>query len=106
MAMEAYLTLSYSIKWGDVGLLKIALRKVCIIIQAPSANKPKYAREMLRQMHIIDFNAADPVLQNAYIANALVNPRGLPHTFYEMDLLLKHQNGKFKRFRSDRGSSL
>lgn len=98
MAMEVYFTLSYSIKWGDVGLLKIAFRKVCIIIQAPSVNKPKYAQEMLRQMHIIDSNAADLVLQNAYIANALVNPRGLPHTFYEIDLLLEHQNGEFKRF--------
>lgn len=51
-------------------------------------------------------NAADPELRNAYIANALVNIRGLPFTFYEIDLLLEHQNGEFKRFRSDRGSSL
>lgn len=27
-------------------------------------------------------------------------------TFYKIDLLLEHQNGKFKRFQSDRGSSL
>lgn len=56
---------------------------------------------MLRQMHILDKAATDPILQEAYIANALVNPRGLPFTFYEMDLLLEHQNGEFKRFRSD-----
>lgn len=104
--MEAYLTLCWSIKFGDVGLLRDALREVTIILQAPSAKKPKYAREMLRQMHILDTTAADPVLQRAYIANALVNLRGLPFTFYEMDLLLEHQNGEFKRFRSDRGSSL
>lgn len=60
----------------------------------------------MRQIHIIDTTAADFILQEAYLANALVNPRGLPHTFYEMDLLLEHQNGKFKRFRADRGSSL
>lgn len=36
----------------------------------------------------------------------MVNPCGLPHTFYEMDLLLEHQNGESKRFRADRGSSL
>lgn len=99
--MEAYLTLCWSIKWGDVGLLKDALREVTIILQAPSAKKPKYAREMLRQMHVLDTTAADPILQRAYIANALVNLRGLPFTFYEMDLLLEHQNGEFKRFRSD-----
>lgn len=104
--MEAYLTLCYSIKWGDVGRLRNALRKVAIILQASAAKKPKYAREMLRQIHILDTTAADPVLQNAYLANALVNLQGLPQTFYEMDLLLEHQNGKFKRFRADRGSSL
>lgn len=75
-------------------------------MQAPSARKPKYALELLRQLHIIDTTAAHPILQEAYLANALVNLRGLPHTFYKMDLLLEHQNGEFKRFKSDRGSSL
>ena len=92
------MTLSYAIKHGDIGLLRHAIREVTVILQAPSARKPKYAREMLRQLHIIDTKAADPILQEAYLANALVNLRGLPHTFYEMDLLIEHQNGKFKRF--------
>lgn len=105
-AMEPYLTLCYSIKHGDIGLLRHAMREICVILQAPSACKPKYARAMLRQIHIFDTKASDPILQEAYLANALVNPRGLPHTFYEMDLLLEHQNGEFKRFRADRGSSL
>lgn len=82
------------------------MRELTIVLQAPSTRKLKYAREMLHQMHILDTNAADPILRRAYIANALVNPRGLLFTFYEMDLLLEHQNGEFKRFRSDRGSSL
>lgn len=104
--MEAYLTFYYFIKWGDVGLLQIALWKICIIFQAPSANKPKYAREMLRQVYILDSNAADLVLYKAYIANALVKPQGLPHTFYEIDLILEHQNRELKRFQADRGSLL
>lgn len=80
--------------------------------KSPSSCRPhqpkssKYAREMLCQMHILDTTAVDPVFQRAYIANALVNLRGLPFTFYEMDLLLEHQNKEFKRFRSDHGSSL
>lgn len=94
--MEAYHILCYAIKWGDIGLLRSAMREVTIILQAPSAKKPKYSREMLRQMHILDTTAADPILQEAYIANALINPQGLPFTFYGMDLLLEHQNGKFK----------
>ena len=82
------------------------MREVTIILQAPSAKKPKYAREMLYQMHILDTKAADLALQNAYISNALVNLQGLPFIFYEMDLLLEYQNGEFKHFRADCGSSL
>lgn len=104
--MEAYMNLCYAIKFGDTGLLRHAIRDVAIILQAPSSGKPKYAQKLLRQLHIVDTASADPVLQEAYLANALVNPRGLPNTFYEMDLILEHQNGEFKRFRSDRGSSL
>lgn len=46
--MEPYMTLCYAIKHGDTGLLRHAMREVCIILQAPSANKPKYALAMLR----------------------------------------------------------
>lgn len=47
-----------------------------------------------------------PQLQEVYLANALVNPYGLFQTFYKIDLLLKHQNGEFKRFWADKGSLL
>lgn len=104
--VEPYLTLCYSIKNGDIGLLRDALQEVCIIFQASSANKPKYACETLHQLHVIDTPAADIILQKAYLANALVNPQGKSKCFYEMDLLLEHQNRAFKRFRADRGSSL
>lgn len=92
------MTLCHAIKMGDTGLLRHAMREVFIIFQALAASKPKYARAMLRQIHIINTKAANPILQEAYLANALVNPRGMSHTFYEMDLLLEHQNGEFKRF--------
>lgn len=104
--MKPYMSLCYAIKHGDTGLLRHAMREVCVILQALSACQPKYSREMMRQVHIFDTKAVDPILQEAYLANALVNLRGLPDTFYEMDLLLEHQNGEFKRFRADRGSSL
>lgn len=61
---------------------------------------------MLRQVHVFDTKAADLILQEIFLANALVNPRGLKHTFYKMDLLLEYQNGEFKRFQNDCGSSL
>ena len=104
--MEPYMTLCYAIKHGDTGLFCHAMREICVILQALVACKPKYARAMIKQLHIIDTKSAAPILQEAYLANALVNPCGLPHTFYEIDLLLEHQNGEFKRFRADKGSLL
>ena len=98
--IEAYLTFCYAIKIEDVSLLRDAVRKITIILQALSARNPKYAWKMLHQMHILDINAANSELRNTYIANALVNIQSLPFTFYEMDLLLEHQNGEFKQFRS------
>lgn len=35
-----------------------------------------YAKELLPQVHILDTKAADPILRNAYIYNALINSRG------------------------------
>lgn len=92
------MTFCYAIKNGDISLLKHAMREVYIIFQAPAASKPKYARAMLRQVYIFDIKAADPSFQEGYLANALVNPRGKPKSFYKMDLLLEHQNGKFQQF--------
>lgn len=100
------MSLCYAIKFGDMDLLCHTIREICIILQAPLPGKPKYARAMLRQIHVFDTEAADPILQEAYLANALVKLRKLPHTFYEMNLLLEHQNSEFKRFRADRGLSL
>ena len=104
--MEVYLTLCYSIKHGNVGPLQSAMREVCIILQAPAANKPTYVCKMLRQLHIIDTNLFNPILNQVFLANALVNPQGQKDLFYEVDLLLEHQNRKFKQFCLDRGSSL
>lgn len=51
---------------------------------------------MLKQLHIFDTKACHPQLQMTYLVNALVNPCRLPHTFYEIDFLLEHQNKEFK----------
>ena len=34
----------------------------------------------------------------AYLPNILMNSYKLPYTFYEIDILLKYQNTKFKHF--------
>lgn len=90
----------------DTGNLKHTLKEICIIPQSLMLGKQKYTKAMLNQVHIFDTKATDLVLQETYQANALVNPEGQPGTFYEMDLLLKHQNREFKRFQSDHDLSL
>lgn len=62
IVVEAYLTLSYSIKIDDINLLKIAMQEIAIILQAFSAKKPKYYKKMGYQMHILDIKAAHPIL--------------------------------------------
>ena len=94
--METYLTLCYLIKWIDIGILRDIMKEITIILQAPSAKKPKYTREMLRQMHILDIITANLVLKNAYIATVLVKLQDLPYTFYKINLLLEYYNKEFK----------
>ena len=60
--MEPYITFYYTIKNGDIGLLKHAIREICIIFQVPVASKPKYTRAILRQVHIFDTKAVDSML--------------------------------------------
>lgn len=60
------------------------------------AKKPKYAKEILRQMHILNTTFVNSILKKAYITNVLINLQGLLFIFYQMNLLLKHQNGEFK----------
>ena len=73
--MKSYMTLCYAIKNGVIGLLKYALREIAIIFQARAAKKPKYAKALLRQVHIIDTKAADPVLQEVYLAKLWLIPK-------------------------------
>lgn len=83
---------------GDISLFCHIIRELCIIFQAPVVLKLKYTKAMLRQIHIINIITANLILPEAYLANILVNPRGMSHIFYEIDLLLKYQNRKFKQF--------
>lgn len=53
-------------------------------------SNPKYARAMLRQVYIINIKAANPIFQEVYLANVLINFRKILQTFYKMDLLLEH----------------
>lgn len=56
------MTFYYTIKNGDISLLKYTMREVYIILQAPATLKPKHVKAMLRQIHIFDTKAGDPSL--------------------------------------------
>lgn len=78
--------------------MRNVLSEIAIILQVLVAKKSQCAKKMLYQIHILDIIASNLILQNAYIANTLVNFWGLSHIFYEINLLLKYQNGEFKCF--------
>lgn len=73
--IEPYMTICYAIKNGDIGLLKHAMREVCIIFQALTGSKPKYVRAILKQVYIFDTKVAYQILQEVYLANTFVNLR-------------------------------
>lgn len=79
------------------------MQNLIIVLQVSLAKKPKYVREMLNQMHILDLNVADPILWQTYIANILINIYSLLFMFYKMDLFLEYQNSEFKQFWLDCG---
>ena len=103
--MGIYLTLCHAIKFADIGLLRQALREVCILFQAKEANASNYAPELLRLMHLYDSEAADLILQEAMLINGLVNLSGKPGKSFEIDRLVEFLNGMVALVRRDRISS-
>lgn len=96
--IKPYTILLYAIKHGNIGFFQYVVEEIILILLALAAKKPKYARAMMRPVYLFDIRASDPQLQKAYLANLLVHPHILLHTFYEIDLLLEHQNREFKCF--------
>lgn len=92
------MTLCYIIKHNDMGHFYYVMREVYLILQAPSVSKSKYTYEIMMQVHIFDNKAANPIFQENYLANSLINLQKLLNLFYKIDLLLEYQNGKFKQF--------
>lgn len=56
------------------------------------------ASQNMVEKYLNKSTSLDPLLQEAYLAIALVNSKNFPYTFYKIDLLLEHQDGKFKCF--------
>jgi hypothetical protein len=83
--METYKTLKYAIKYADVGLIKRALARCCLLFHG--SNKSKYAFLSLYMFWLTQTDAASEELQAAILANSLVNLRGATDSWFEMDRL-------------------
>ncbi|KAL8635581.1 MAG: hypothetical protein Q9228_006941 [Teloschistes exilis] len=100
--VEQYLTLRYAIKFADIGLLRLCLRTITLMFQSSHAGTPKYSQALLYLVHTTDTVAAHPQLQDAILANSLVNTRGATDSNYETDRLLEILNNNLKVFQQER----
>ena len=90
-----YLLLRDGIKYGDIGLLRIAIPYICLLYQA--SDHPRYKNEMLYLTRLISpKGACTAPLRTAILANSLVNKRNLRDSYFEKDLELEHHNKHLK----------
>jgi hypothetical protein len=101
--METYKTLKYAIKYADVGLIKRALARCCVLFHGSS--QTKYAFLSLYMTWLTQTNAAEKPLQSAILANGLVNLRGTKDGWFEMDRLNEFFNLQMKTLMATRRTS-
>lgn len=102
-AVEPYVVLKHAIKHADIGLLRKAIARCCVVFHGSSSKN--YAREMLHLYRLSATNAADPALQQAILSCGLVNLRGKPNSFFEADRLVELLNLQLKELMWARGNS-
>lgn len=91
---SSYLLLKYSIKHGDIGLLRRAITYVCFYFNG--SKQRNYAYETLYLFHLTCTEAANPSLQRAILANGLINWQGKTNTWWETDRGVEVHNGNMK----------
>jgi hypothetical protein len=101
--METYKTLKYAIKHADVGLIKRALARCCLLFHG--SNKSKYAFLSLYMSWLTQTDAATKELQDAILANGLVNLRYTNDGWFEMDRLNEFFNLQMKFLMATRRTS-
>ena len=101
--METYKTLKYAIKHADVGLIKRALARCCVLFHG--SGQTKYAFLSLYMTWLTQTDAADKPLQSAILANGLVNLRGTKDGWFEMDRLNEFFNLQMKTLMATRRTS-
>jgi hypothetical protein len=101
--METYKTLKYAIKHADVGLIKRAMARCCLLFHG--SDKSKYAFLSLYMTWLTQTDAASKELQDAILANGLVNLRGANDSWFEMDRLNEFFNLQMKILMATRRTS-
>jgi hypothetical protein len=101
--METYKTLKYAIKHADVGLIKRALARCCLLFHG--SEKSNYAFLSLYMTWLTQTDAATKELQDAILANGLVNLRGTTDGWFEMDRLNEFFNLEMKTLMATRRTS-
>ena len=95
--MEVYKTLTHAIKFADIGLIRRILARCALLFHGYSkAKKTKYAFLSLYMTWLTQTSAADVELQNAILANGLVNLRGAEDSWFEVDRLNESFNSEMK----------
>ena len=93
-----YLMLKDGIKYGDIGLLRIAIARLCVMYQG--SRHERYANELFHlARYTIISGPAKPELQRAILANSLVNARGERDTHYEKDRQNEFLNRHIKEWK-------
>jgi hypothetical protein len=101
--METYKTLKCAIKHADVGLIKRTMARCCLLFHG--SDKSKYAFLSLYMAWLTQTNAASKELQDAILANGLVNLRGTSDGWFEMDRLNEFFNLEMKVLMATRRTS-
>ena len=81
------------------------MRECCVLLQAPSAGKENYARELIRYLQLVDSKTVKKEVAYYILLNALVNPSGRSNRWYPMDQHLEFINLDIRNGLTDRRSS-
>lgn len=101
--MEVYKTLKFAIKRGDTGILRRTFPRCALLFAG--ASKTKYADLSLYMTWLTQTPATEPALQQAILSNSLVNLRGKPDSFFEIDRLNEFFNLQMKTIMATRRTS-
>lgn len=101
--METYYTFREAIRYGDIGHIRRLYPRFALLFFG--GNKIKYGILSLYMTWLTETEATKPELQEAILANSLVNIRGADNSWYEIDRLNEFLNLEMKRIMANRRSS-